>query len=138
MMAALILVLEFIKYKFIFVHFNFEIYATYIALLFTALGIWLAKKLTRPKVETIIIEKEIFPKIEFQPNIQEIERLNISKRELEVLQGMANGLSNQEIANQLFVSLATIKSHASNIFEKLEVKRRTQAIEKAKKIQVIP
>ena len=71
-------------------------------------------------------------------NITAIETLGLSKREIEVLQLMAEGNSNQEIAAHLFVSLATIKTHISNLFEKMEVKRRTQAIEKAKRLALIP
>ena len=70
-------------------------------------------------------------------NRNEIERLGISKRELDVLGLMAQGLSNEEIAGKLFVSLNTVKTHSSNIFLKLDVKRRTQAVEKAKRLNII-
>jgi ATP/maltotriose-dependent transcriptional regulator MalT len=75
--------------------------------------------------------------LDFTINEEELSIRKISKRELEVLQLMANGLSNQEIASRLFVSLNTIKTHSSNLFQKLEVKRRTQAIETGKKIGII-
>jgi NarL family two-component system response regulator LiaR len=71
-------------------------------------------------------------------NQEEIEKTGLSKRELEVLQLMAEGLSNEEVAERLYVSLNTIKTHTSRVFEKLDVKRRTQAIEKAKRLRVIP
>jgi ATP/maltotriose-dependent transcriptional regulator MalT len=64
-------------------------------------------------------------------------KLGLSNREIEVLQLMAAGLSNQEIANQLYVSLNTVKTHSAKLFEKMDVKRRTQAIEKAKRLQII-
>ena len=64
-------------------------------------------------------------------------KLGLSNREIEVLQLMAAGLSNQEIANQLYVSLSTVKTHSAKLFEKMDVKRRTQAIEKAKRLQII-
>jgi NarL family two-component system response regulator LiaR len=70
-------------------------------------------------------------------NETEFEKLGISKRELEVLQLIADGLSNQEIASQLFVSLNTVKTHSSNLFYKMEVKSRTQAIDKAKRLKII-
>jgi ATP/maltotriose-dependent transcriptional regulator MalT len=91
------------------------------------------------KVETLIVEKPVYVSAtnDFTPNEAEIEKLSISKRELEVLQLMAEGLSNKEIAEKLFVSLNTIKTHSSKLFEKLEVKRRTQAVEKAKKSGII-
>jgi NarL family two-component system response regulator LiaR len=64
-------------------------------------------------------------------------RLDLSKREVEVLALMAEGYSNQEIAEKLFVSLNTIKTHTSRIFEKMDVKRRTQAVEMAKRLNII-
>jgi ATP/maltotriose-dependent transcriptional regulator MalT len=115
-------------------------YVGAIAVIFTALGIWLALKLTRPKIERVVVEKEIYIEKarEFVFNETAMARLGISKRELEVLQLMAEGLSNAEIANRLFVSLNTIKTHASNLFFKLDASRRTQAIEKAKSLCLIP
>ena len=74
----------------------------------------------------------------FLPDTEMIRRLGISQREMEVLQLVAAGATNQEIADQLFVSLNTIKTHTSRLFEKLDVQRRTQAIEKAKRLNIIP
>jgi len=137
-LAALLFLLKWLELRFIIINHAFEIYAGTIAVLFTALGIWLALKLSKPK--TILIEKEVFTEKpqSFVLNEQELSRLNISKRELEVLQLMSAGLSNQEIAIKLFVSLNTIKTHNARLFEKLEVKRRTQAIETAKRLSLIP
>lgn len=75
---------------------------------------------------------------EFILNEQELQKLGISKREHEVLELMSTGLTNQEIADKLFVSLNTIKTHSSNLFLKLEVSRRTQAIQKGKQLRLIP
>ncbi|WP_293308740.1 response regulator transcription factor [Pedobacter sp. UBA5917] len=137
-LAVLLFLLKWLELRFLIINHAFEIYAGSIAVLFTALGIWLALKLTKPK--TILIEKEIFTERTgaFILNEKELTKLNISKRELEVLQLMSEGLSNQEIASKLFVSLNTIKTHNARLFEKLEVKRRTQAIETAKKLSLIP
>lgn len=136
--AILIVLVRWLEIRFIIMQHAFEIYAGAIALIFTMLGIWLALKLSRPKVETKIVEKEVFKAVAtFEFNQPAFEELGLSKRELEVLQLMATGLSNQELADQLFVSLNTIKTHISRLFEKLEVKRRTQAIEKAKKLALI-
>ena len=87
-----------------------------------------------------MVEKEVYKMADngFVTNEEELAKLGLSKRELEVLQLIAEGLSNQEIAARLFVSLNTIKTHSSRIFEKLDVKRRTQAIEKAKRLNLIP
>lgn len=132
-LAVLLFVLRWIELRYLIFEHAYEIYAGAIAIIFTTLGIWLAIKLTKPK--TIIIEKVLKP--EFHFNETERERIGISKRELEVLQLMSEGLSNNEIAEKLFISLHTIKSHGANLFEKLEVKRRTQAIEKAKRLRLI-
>ena len=137
-LAFLLFFLKWIELRFIIINHTLEIYVGLIALLFTGLGIWLALKLTKPKVETQIIEREITTKnTDFIINEEVMNELGISKRELEVLQLMADGLSNQEIAERLFVSLNTIKTHTSKLFEKLEVKRRTQAVEKAKRLSLI-
>lgn len=133
-MAVLLFVLRWLELRFLIFSHSFEVYAGMIAVIFTVLGIWLAMKLTKPK--TIIVEKE--KPAAFVFNAILCESLGISKRELEVLQLMANGMSNNEIAAELFVSPNTIKTHGARLFEKLEVSRRTQAIEKAKRLGLIP
>jgi two-component system, NarL family, response regulator LiaR len=137
-MALFLFLMKWLELRFLIIDHAMEIYVGAIALLFMSLGIWLALKLAKPK--TIVIEKEILvkPAGEFRLNEKEMERLNLSKRELEVLELMARGLSNQEIAGQLFVSLNTVKTHTSNLFLKMDVKRRTQAVEKAKRLSIIP
>lgn len=138
-LAVVLFILKWAETHFIVLSYRLEIFAGLVAVLFTALGVWLALKLVKPKVETKIVEKEVFIKTgnHFELNQKEIDRLEISKRELEVLNLMAAGLSNEEIAGKLFVSLNTIKTHSSNIFLKLDVKRRTQAVEKAKRLSII-
>lgn len=135
-LAIMLLLLRWLEIRFIIMEHSFEIYATVIAILFTALGIWLALKLSKPK----IIEKEIYisANSDFVLNEQELAKIGLSSRELEVLQLMAAGKSNQEIADQLFLSLNTIKTHSSRLFEKMDVKRRTQAVELGKKLSLIP
>lgn len=139
-LAVVLIILKWAETHFIVLSYRLEIFAGLVAILFTALGVWLALKLAKPKVETRIIEKEVFIEARgpFEINQKEIERLEISKRELEVLSLMAAGLSNDEIAYKLFVSLNTVKTHSSNLFVKLDVKRRTQAVEKAKRLSIIP
>lgn len=136
-LAILLFLLKWLEMRFVIINHSLEIYVGTIAILFTSLGIWLALKLTRPK--TIVVEKEVLIQSEntFFPNENEIEKLGISRRELEVLQLISAGFSNQEIADQLFVSLNTIKTHSSNLFGKMEVKSRTQAMEKAKRLNII-
>jgi two-component system, NarL family, response regulator LiaR len=137
-LALLLLLLNWLEWHFVIINHAFEIYAGAIALIFTALGIWLALKLVKPKVNTVVIEKQVVADAGFILNEAELSRRRISSRELEVLHLMAQGLSNQEIAESLFVSLNTIKTHTSNLFLKLEAGRRTQAIEKAKRLHLIP
>ncbi|MDF2451366.1 MAG: helix-turn-helix transcriptional regulator [Bacteroidota bacterium] len=138
-MAMLLFLLKWLELRFMIINHSMEIYIGAIAIIFMGIGIWVALKLARPKKETVFIEKEVFvtQNAEFVFNEKEFSRLAISKRELEVLQLMSKGLSNQEIAEALFVSLNTIKTHSSNLFIKLDVKRRTQAVEKAKQLKII-
>lgn len=138
-LALLLALLKWLELRFIIMENAYEIYSGLIALIFMGVGIWLALKLAKPKKETVFVEKEIYITNtgDFVLNEKEIEKLSISKRELEVLQLMAEGLSNQEIAERLFVSLNTIKTHSSKVLEKLDVKRRTQAVEKAKRLSII-
>jgi NarL family two-component system response regulator LiaR len=138
-LAALLFLMKWLELKLLILDHSLEIYIGAIALIFTLLGIWLARKLSLPRKK----EQELAPVASplvagFALNQSAIDTLGISKRELEVLQGMSEGLSNQELADRLFVSLNTIKTHNSRLFEKLDVKRRTQAVEKAKRLQLIP
>lgn len=137
-LALLMFLLKWLELRFIIYDHSFEIYVGFIAFIFTGLGIWLALKLSKPKVETIIVEKEVIINADFTPNAALISQLDISSREMDVLNLMAKGHSNAEIARELFISLSTVKSHTGNLFVKLDVKRRTQAIEKAKRLQIIP
>jgi two-component system, NarL family, response regulator LiaR len=129
-LAVLIFLLKLIEYKFVVRDLSLEFYIGAIAIFFTVLGVWVGLKLTKKKM--VIITNPAF-----QFDQSRIDSLGISKREYEVLELMAKGLSNQEIADKLFVSLNTIKTHSSNLFLKLEVARRTQAVQKAKELQLI-
>lgn len=131
-LALLIWLLKWLEFRFLVRDLSLEIYLTILAVFFTALGIWAGLKLTRKKIVTITLGQD------FILNDAELNKLGISKREHEVLEWMAKGLSNQEIADKLFVSLNTVKTHTSNLFLKLEVSRRTQAIQKAKQLRLIP
>ncbi len=139
-MALLIFLLKWLELRFIIFEHSFELYIGFIAIIFTALGIWLALKLSRPKIKTVVVEKEVYVSNNnnFIPNESLISELSLSKREMEILSLMAKGHSNDEIAEKLFISLSTVKSHNQNLFQKLDVKRRTQAAEKAKKLGLIP
>lgn len=131
-LAVLVFLLKQLEYRFFIHDLSIEFYIGIIAFFFTLLGAWVGYRLTQKKI--VIVRSENA----FQLDSLQLEKLGISKREQEVLELMAKGLSNQEIADKLFVSLNTIKTHISNLFLKLEVSRRTQAVKKAKELQLIP
>jgi two-component system, NarL family, response regulator LiaR len=137
-LGVALFILKFLEWRLMVIDHAVEIYIGAIAVIFTALGIWLALKLAKPKVERVEVIKEVrVPAENFVFNEKEAERLGLSKREIEVLEFMAQGLSNQEIADKMFVSLNTIKTHTSNLFSKLDVKRRTAAVEEARKLGLV-
>jgi ATP/maltotriose-dependent transcriptional regulator MalT len=123
--------MQWLQYGFIIRDLSLEFYLGIVAIVFVTIGIWAGQRLTQAKTK-IILQND------FSFNETECNRLGISKRELEVLQLMSEGFSNQEIADKLFVSLNTVKTHTSNLFLKLEVKRRTQAIQRSKELMLIP
>jgi len=129
-MAVLIALLKFIEYRFFVRDLSLEIYVGLLAVFFTGIGIWAGLRLTRRKV--------VVPNPDFRLDETLLKGHGISKREYEVLQLIARGLSNQEIAEQLFVSLSTVKTHSSNIFLKLGASRRTQALQKARELGILP
>lgn len=138
-LALLVFCLKWLQWKFLIVDNSIEIYIGLIALFFTVLGAWVATQLAKPKIKTVVIEKEVFIS---QPgdniiNETELKKLNLSKREYEILQLLAKGFSNAAIAENLFLSLSTVKTHVSNLFFKMDVKSRTQAIEKSKRLKII-
>lgn len=119
--------LQWLEYQYAIRVFSTEIYVVIVATLFTGLGAWAGSKLTRRRLPS-----------GFERNSRAIEYLGISDREYEVLQLLAEGHSNKEIAERLFVSTNTIKTHLSNVYAKLEVSRRTQAVQKARALRLIP
>jgi two-component system, NarL family, response regulator LiaR len=129
-MAGLITLMKFVEYQFLLKDLSVEIYVGIVAIFFTIIGIWAGLRLTRKKI--------VVASGPFHLDNSLLERLGISKREYEVLELIASGLSNQEIADKLFVSINTVKTHSSNLFLKLEASRRTQAIQKAKQLGLIP
>lgn len=139
-LGVLLLLLKWLELRYIIYNHSFEIYIGFIALIFTGLGIWIALKLSTPKIKTVVVHKEVYvPRdASFVTDAAIIAQLQLSKRELEILALMARGMSNEEIAATIFVSLSTVKTHNQNLFLKLDVKRRTQAVEKAKRLNIIP
>ena len=134
--GAFIAVLKLVEYKTLVLEHSFEIYGGIVALLFSALGIWLGLKLTRTRV--VVKEVPVPTPATFTLDAARQEELGITKRELEILELIAAGLSNKEIAERVYVSENTVKTHAASVFEKLNAKRRTQAVQLAKDAGLIP
>jgi len=134
--GVLIVVLNLIEFRFLIAQRSIEIYGALVAVLFAGVGIWLGLKLTR-KTEVVIV-KEVPAPQSFVLNEERQKGLGITKRELEILQLIAQGMSNREIAEKLFVSENTVKTHSSRLFDKLSAKRRTQAVQIGKEMGLIP
>ena len=136
--GLLIVALRLIEYRFLVLEHSVEIYGGLIALVFAILGIWLGLKLTRKEEVVVVKEVAVLTTQPFAVNQERLRELSITKRELEILALIAQGMSNREIAEKLFVSENTVKSHSSRLFDKLSVKRRTQAVQIGKEMGLIP
>ena len=148
--GLLILALNLIEYRYLVLEHSLRIYGGLVAALFSALGIWLGLKLTRTR-ETVVIREvpvlvpaagkvqaPVSASATFVRNEKQVQRLGITPRELEILEALASGLSNREIAERLYVSENTVKTHISRVFDKLSARRRTQAVQRAKEAEIIP
>jgi DNA-binding CsgD family transcriptional regulator len=135
--GVLIAVLRWSQYQFLVIENSFEIYAALVAVLFAGFGIWLGIKLTKPR-ETVIVREVPVPAEPFALNRAQLDALGITPRELEILSLIAQGLSNREIADRLFVSENTVKTHCSRAFDKLGARRRTQAVQMGKQLGILP
>lgn len=137
-LAVLVFMLKWMQYKYLIVDYSIDIYVGLIALFFTAFGIWIATQLSNFYQAPANVSELKEPIAHIAIDVKLLEKYNFTNREYEVLQQISKGYSNSEIAENLFLSLSTIKTHASNLYSKLEVKRRTQAIEKAKRLKILP
>ena len=146
--GVLIAVLRWTEYRFLVMEHSVEIYGGLIAGIFAALGIWLGVKLNGPR-EKIVVEQVPVPVSQpngaanlsgqpFVPNEKKRDDLGITRRELEILVLVAQGMSNREIAGKLFVSENTVKTHCSRAFDKLGARRRTQAVQLGKELGLLP
>ena len=127
LLAAAAFALQWIEYQYMSRAFATEFYIVVIGIAFTALGLWLGRTLTPDRRSP-----------EFVLNDAALQSLGITKREHAVLEHLALGQSNKEIANALHVSPNTIKTHVAKLYEKLEVSQRVQAVQKARDLQLIP
>ncbi len=136
--GILIAVLKWSEYRFLVIEHSFEIYGGLIAATFAILGIWLGLKLTGTQQKIVVKEVRVPSGQPFLPDEKKREDLGITRRELEILERMAQGMSNREIAEKLFVSENTVKTHSSRVFDKLGAKRRTQAVQLGKEFGLLP
>lgn len=153
--GALITALRLVEYRWLVLEHSLEVYGGIVAALFAAVGIWLGRKLTRTREVPVRVEVPVEVPVEvrvpfevrvpvpvpagapFERDEVRVRELGFTPRELEILEAVAAGLSNKEIADQLFVSENTVKTHAARVFAKLGAKRRTQAVQRAKEAGVI-
>lgn len=126
-LAAGAFALQWLQYQYVIKAFAAEVYIALIALAFTALGIWAGYRLTPKSVAA-----------PFERNDAAIKSLGLTDREVEILGLLAAGQANKEIARTLDVSPNTVKTHIANLFQKLAVERRTQAIQKARELHILP
>jgi DNA-binding CsgD family transcriptional regulator len=139
--GILVAVLQWTQYRFLVIEHSAEIYGALIGAIFAGLGIWLGFRLRNAREKIVVQEVEIPAApttVPFVANDRKREDLNITRRELEILELVAQGLSNREIAEKLFVSENTVKTHCSRAFDKLGAKRRTQAVQLGKEFGLIP
>src|SRR6202453_2143071 len=149
--GLLIAVLQYTEYRFIVIEHSVELYGALVAILFATFGIWLGLRITRSREtirETVVVKEVLVPAealaplasntAPFAPNTAQQQTLRITARELEILTLVARGLSNREIATQLFVSENTVKTHCARAFDKLGAARRTQAVQRGKELGLLP
>lgn len=136
--GLLIIVLQLVEYRFLVLSYSLEIYGAVIAAIFAAVGIWLGIKLTKTEHVVVVKEVHVQAPANFTLNEAKLGDLGITPRELEILELIAKGLSNRGIAERLFVSENTVKTHSSRLFDKLSAKRRTQAVQIGKELGLIP
>ena len=142
--GLMVAALRYAEYRWLVVEHSLEIYGGIIAALFAALGIWLGLRLTR-RVDanggkpgtTAATFAPATDVAGFDRDRERISALGITPRELEMLELVAAGLSNKEIAAREFVSENTVKTHLSRVFDKLGARRRTQAVQLAKQMRLI-
>jgi NarL family two-component system response regulator LiaR len=136
--GVLIAGLQLIEYRWLVVEHSVEIYGALVAAVFAALGIWLGRRLTRTTERVVVREVTVSAPAAFVRDTDRLATLGITPRELEILELIAQGLSNREIAAQVNVSENTVKTHSSRVFDKLGARRRTQAVQIGKEFRLIP
>ncbi len=139
--GLLIAALQLTEYRFIVIERSVELYGALVAILFSTFGIWLGLRITRSREtirQTVVVREVLVPAPSAAPNKANQQTLGITAREFEILTLVASGLTNREIATQLFVSENTVKTHCARVFSKLGASRRTQAVQRAKEQGLLP
>ncbi|MEO8139813.1 MAG: LuxR C-terminal-related transcriptional regulator [Gemmatimonadota bacterium] len=136
--GALIALLKAIEYHYLVMDYAVEIYSGLVALIFVMLGIWLGLRITGREERVVVREVAVPAPATFTRNEEKLAAIGMTRRELQILELMAAGLSNREIAERVFVSENTVKTHSSRVFEKLGARRRTQAVQLGKELGLIP
>jgi two-component system, NarL family, response regulator LiaR len=133
-LALLLIMMQFVQYRLLIIRHADTWYTGVVALVCCAAGIWAGLRWHRRQAP---LPETNTPDLNVEMGHAAIIKLGITPRELEVLRHIANGLSNQQIADTMYVSLNTVKTHTSHVFAKLDVQRRTQAIQKAKELGIL-
>ncbi|MEP6763164.1 MAG: response regulator transcription factor [Gemmatimonadaceae bacterium] len=147
--GLVILLLRAVEYRYLVVEHSVEIYGALVAAVFAAIGIWLGQTLTRNRTRVVVKEVHVEVPLEttvevsvaagpFERNAERLDATGITPRELQILELIAEGLSTREIAERIFVSENTVKTHSSRLFDKLNVRRRTQAVQVGKQLGILP
>ena len=136
--GILITLLKWTEYRFLVLEHSIEIYGALIGAIFAVLGIWLGIKLTSTRQTIVVKEVPVPAGGSFVPDDKKREDLGITRREIEILELIAQGMSTREIAGKLYVSENTVKTHSSRVFDKLGAKRRTQAVQLGREFGLLP
>ena len=136
--GVLVTLLQWTEFHFVILEHSVAIYGVLIALLFAGAGIWLGTRLLAPRERIVEIPIPAAPAPKLERDDKARERLGITRRELEILELVARGLSNREIGEALFVSENTVKTHCSRAFDKLGARRRTEAVQRGKEFGLLP
>ena len=151
--GVLIALLRAIEYRYLVVEHSLELYGGLIAALFSAVGIWLGLRMTRARERVVVqhVVREVVrevpvpvtvevpvPAAPFVRDAARVEALGLTPRELEILELIAAGLSTREIAERIYLSENTVKTHAGRLYDKLGARRRTQAVQLGQQLGLIP
>jgi len=136
--GVLITLLKWSEYQFLVIEHSMEIYGGLVAIIFAGLGIWLGLRLTGRQHKIVVREVQVPAGEPFVADEKKRDDLGITRREMEILALVAQGMSNREIAGKLFVSENTVKTHCSRAFDKLGARRRTQAVQLGKELGLLP